>query len=172
MTPKRCAPTYTPSTTSPLTARQAGSEALAIGGGKDFPRTDAARREWIARLQDETHLSEDRLGTLLDRYGTRAEPVARFSADAPDEPLSHHGGYSRREIEFVIEHERVVHLDDLVLRRTALALLGELTPGLLDELAGIMAAPMAWPEQAAAEETARARRILQERHGIDLAPAG
>jgi len=42
----------------------------------------------------------------------------------PDAPLACHAGYSRREIEFLALNERVVHLDDLILRRTLMALLG------------------------------------------------
>ena len=148
--------------------RQSGTEGLAIGGGKEFPRTGEARRTWLARLGDDTGLPKDRLATLLDRYGTRAETIAQFLTESPDEPLSHHEGYTRREIESIIQHERVTHLDDLVLRRTALALLGELTLALLDELAGIMATTRPWSAERVAEEKTRTLRILHDRHGIDI----
>jgi len=153
-------------------SRRAGSEDLAIGGGKDYPDTGPACRAWLARLHEKTGLSHERLATLLERYGTRAEAVADYLADAEDSPLAHHAAYTRREIAFMTQHECAVHLDDVVLRRTALALLGDLTPGLLEELAGVMAGALAWSKEEVAQELARTHRILKNRHGIDLASAG
>ena len=74
---------------------------LAIGGGKDYPQDEPAKQRWLARLHEGTGLPPERLATLLHRYGTRAEAVAEFLAGGPDEPLRHHAGYSRREIEFL-----------------------------------------------------------------------
>jgi glycerol-3-phosphate dehydrogenase len=141
---------------------------MAIGGGKDFPQTDAARNQWLARLQHQAHLSLERLDTLLQRYGTRAEQVAAFLVAGPDIPLMHHPGYSRREIEFLICQERVVHLDDLILRRTSITLQGELTNSLLEELAATMAQLQHWSKVETYEEIERTLTILQERHGLSL----
>jgi len=150
--------------------RRASSEGLAIGGGKDFHRTDEARGEWLARLRQETGLAEARLSTLLERYGSRAEEMAAFCADGPDSALRHHAGYSAREIEWVVRCERALHLDDLVLRRTAMALLGELTHDLAEELASIMADVHSWSPERTRDEVRRAAELLRDRCGIDLAP--
>jgi glycerol-3-phosphate dehydrogenase len=150
--------------------RRATTERLAIGGGKDFPTGKDARGQWLARLEQQTHLPPDRLGTLLDRYGTRAEAVAEFLLDGADEALRHHQGYTRREIEFMVCHERVEHLDDLVLRRTAVALLGELTSELLDELAAVTAEVRAWSKEETDRETRRTAEILRDRFGVRIDP--
>jgi glycerol-3-phosphate dehydrogenase len=151
-------------------ARQAGTEDLPIGGGKDFPKSDEATRAWLERLEQRTGLPEQRLSVLLDRYGTRAEQVAAFLAGGPDRALSHHPGYTRREIEFLVRHEGVVHLDDLLLRRTAIALLGELTSELMAELAELVAELLAWSEQQAAEDVDRTLAILRDKHRVEIAP--
>jgi glycerol-3-phosphate dehydrogenase len=78
-----------------------------IGGGKGYPR-----------MPEGNGLPPERLATLLDRYGTGADRVAAFLQAGPDAPLAGHAGYSRREIEFMARNERVIHLDDLILRRT------------------------------------------------------
>lgn len=148
--------------------RRAGTEGLAIGGGKDFPESDQAKRQWLARLRRQTHLGEERLLVLLERYGGRAEQVAAFLADAPDRPLAHHDGYSYREIEFLIRCERVVHPDDLLLRRTTIALLGELSRELLEELLALMASLLHWSHQETHSEKDRVLNILREKHGIDF----
>jgi glycerol-3-phosphate dehydrogenase len=150
-----------------------GTEEVPIGGGKDYPTGDDARRAWLGRLQQQTGLAQERLVVLLDRYGTRAQQVAGFLTEGADRPLEHHAGYSRREIEFIIRHEGVVHLDDLLLRRTAIALLGELTNELLAEIAQIAAGLKQWSDEQTRKEIDRAAEILRTKHRIDLQrPAG
>lgn len=146
--------------------RRARSDALPIGGGRGYPATDAERRRWLATLREWTGLPHERLATLLDRYGTRAEAVAAFLAEDHDAPLRHHPGYSRREIAFLAARERVVLLDDLVLRRTSLALLDQLGHDLLAELAAIVAAALGWSEEATRGEIERTALLLERDHGV------
>jgi glycerol-3-phosphate dehydrogenase len=68
----------------------------------------------------------------------------------------------------ILATEAVVHLDDLLLRRTPLALYGFLDGKKFTALAALAAATLGWDAARLAEETARARRILAERHGIRL----
>jgi len=150
--------------------RKVNTESIAVGGGKDFPGTDEAKAQWLARLAESTGLDEARLAELLSRYGTRAEQVAAFCTAQDDRALQHHQTYTVREIQYIIANERVLHLDDLLLRRTAIALLGHLTADrkLLDELLTILALAHEWsPEQTAAERQ-RTVDILRDKHAIDL----
>lgn len=149
--------------------RRAATDQLPIGGGKDYPSDDEARGEWLGRLRERTKLSEVRLTTLLERYGTRAEALADYLVASPDQPLTHHDGYSRREIEFIVRHEQVERLEDLVLRRTAMALIGELNVDLLSELAQIVAGVRDWPEERTNDEIARTTDLLADRFGVRLA---
>jgi glycerol-3-phosphate dehydrogenase len=135
--------------------RVRSSADLPIGGGKDYPR-----------IPEGTALPQMRLMTLLERYGTGAESVAAYLQAGPDAPLACHAGYSRREIEFMALNERVVHLDDLVLRRTLMSLLGEVNRPLLVELATIVSPVLQWPQQKAAAEIDRTVQILEKVHGV------
>jgi glycerol-3-phosphate dehydrogenase len=128
---------------------------LPIGGGKGYPRTPEG-----------TGLPHERLETLVDRYGTGADRVAAYLEAGPDAPLAGHAGYSRREIEFLARHERVVHLDDLILRRTLMGLLGEVNRPLLEELAAIVAPVLQWSAQDAAAEVERTVGLLEKVHGV------
>ncbi len=139
---------------------------LAIGGGKGYPPTGDAREGWLARLQQETGLPAGRLEALLDRYGTRAGQVAAHLVDGPDCPLTHGPGYSRREIDFLVRRERVVRLDDLLLRRTLIGFYGESTQALLEELASIAAPALGWTPETAQQEVARTARLLMTVHGV------
>ena len=148
--------------------RHLASDDVEIGGGRGYPQDDAAMRRWVSSLAERTGLEKDRVETLMQRYGTRAERVAEFVAESGDSPLKNHPTYTRSEIEFIIRNERIVHIDDLVLRRTAIALLGELTRDLLRELAEIAAGVLGWPAERIDSEIKRATDVLLDRFSVDL----
>ncbi len=133
-----------------------------FGGGRDFPDD---RGDWLRRLTATTGLAEDRAATLFSRYGTDAAEVARFIAVAPDRMLPH-AGYSARELIFVIRGEAVEHLDDILLRRTTLAITGELSLEMADAVLEILASEKGWSPQRAAEERTRFLTLMHERHGV------
>jgi len=63
------------------------------------------------------------------------------------------------------ECEDVVHLDNVVLRRT---LLGQLDRALLEEIAGILAEALGWSIETTQSEIVRSLRILEMDHGVRL----
>jgi glycerol-3-phosphate dehydrogenase len=132
---------------------------IPIGGGKGFDKAGTAGPA----------VRPERLQTLLERYGAGADSVAAFLQAGPDAPLSHHSGYSRREIEFIAGRERVVHLDDLILRRTLMGMLGEVSLPLLEELATIVSPVLDWSQQDAEAEVERTVQLLRRVHGVTLA---
>ncbi|MSU72686.1 MAG: glycerol-3-phosphate dehydrogenase/oxidase [Opitutus sp.] len=67
--------------------------------------------------------------------------------------------------------EAVVHLDDLLLRRTPLALYGRLTAEKFAAIAALAADVLGWDAARLAAEKNRARQILFTRHGVDVIPA-
>ncbi|MGR2753957.1 FAD-dependent oxidoreductase [Agromyces arachidis] len=148
-------------------SRIRSTEGLAIGGGVGYPTTDDARLVWIVGHGD--GVGRERAEVLLDRYGTRAEALVRAIEDRPESPLRGAADYSREEIAWIARTERVVHLSDLVLRRTSLAFTGAVTAALLDELADIVGDELGWDGPARRAEAEAVRRVLAERHGVALA---
>lgn len=146
--------------------RQVNTKEMAIGGGKAYPRGEEAQAAWLARLQAQTGLALPRLQTLFGRYGTRAEAVARFIAAGEDAPLDDAPDYSERELLFLVEHEKVAHLDDLLLRRTLLAMLGQVTGRVLRQAGQIMGAAHGWSAEQTEAEIQRTIEILVTRHGV------
>jgi glycerol-3-phosphate dehydrogenase len=73
-----------------------------------------------------------------------------------------------REAAFLAEMEKVAHLDDLILRRSLMAYLGQLNRPLVDELAGIVAEVLGWNEEQKRAEVARTLDILRDKHGVSL----
>jgi glycerol-3-phosphate dehydrogenase len=148
--------------------RVVSTEGMPIGGGRNFPVTDAAHRVWVAAHGDE--VGAERAAALLERYGTRAADVIDFVLEESDAPLAHNADYSRREIEFLADTESVVHLTDVLLRRTSMAFVGGLSEDLLEELADLIAPVLGWDADRRLAEVALAVDVLRDAHGVQLAP--
>jgi glycerol-3-phosphate dehydrogenase len=148
--------------------RKADTKNLSIGGGKDYPFTEAEQKQWIAALVAETGLSLDHIQGLFERYGTYARSVAVYTVAGEDSPLRFLPAYTRREVEFLVQNEQVIHLDDLILRRSLMGMLGEVNNAALAELADVVAPVLKWSASDKANEIARTAQILQQKHGVRL----
>ncbi|TAK10879.1 MAG: glycerol-3-phosphate dehydrogenase/oxidase [Anaerolineae bacterium] len=62
--------------------------------------------------------------------------------------------------------ERVVHLDDLALRRVPLGMLGALTEARIGRMADAAAGALGWDAGRKTAEMARLKGILEEKHGV------
>lgn len=133
-----------------------------FGGGRAFP---IDRSDWIRDLSESTGLSLDRAATLFERYGTDAKAVARFTAAGPDNLLPH-AGYSAGELLHLIRTEAVEHLDDLLLRRTTLAITGELSLDMAEIALDLLADEKGWPLQRKDEERTHFLTLMRDRHGV------
>lgn len=140
--------------------------ALEIGGGRAFPHTPEEQKRFLEGLCAWTGLPMQRVRVLFERYGTRAEQVCTFIAREEDQPLKSLPDYSRREIAFVGQVEKTVHLDDFVLRRSMLAMLGQLNLERLNEVADALGNALGWDERQKKAEVARAQALLGDRHGV------
>ncbi|MCQ4630203.1 glycerol-3-phosphate dehydrogenase/oxidase [Shinella sp. CPCC 100929] len=143
-------------------SRRVDTAERTIGGGRAFPKDGSG---WVRDLAALTGISTERAALLFERYGTDAADVARFIAAAPDHPLPH-GGYSVRELIHLIRCEAVEHLDDLLARRTTLAITGELSLAMTEAALGVLAAEKGWSAQRAGEERSRFLTLMGERHGV------
>ena len=61
--------------------------------------------------------------------------------------------------------ESVVHLIDVLLRRTDLAFIGAVTGPMIDELATIVGGSLGWTSEQCAAEVVATREILTTMHG-------
>ncbi|GAB4516244.1 MAG: glycerol-3-phosphate dehydrogenase/oxidase [Anaerolineae bacterium] len=145
-------------------ARKLSTADVPIGGGKDYPHNEEQR--WLAEHQLTTGLSRERLETLFSRYGTRTLEMAAFINAGEDAPLRARPDYSRRELLYLAEREKVVHLDDLLLRRSLIAMLGYATGDLLAEVGEIVQAALGWSDETTQAEIERAATLLEKRHGV------
>ncbi|GAB2510155.1 glycerol-3-phosphate dehydrogenase/oxidase [Paramicrobacterium agarici] len=148
------------------TERSVSTAGMPIGGGRGYPTTDAARTTWLAAHGDA--VSRERADVLLERYGSRAASVIDELDATSDTPLVNAPDYSREEIAYLVRTEHVVHLIDVLKRRTSLAFTGQVTDELLDEITPIVASELRWSDADAVAERAEASRVLRDAHGVEL----
>jgi glycerol-3-phosphate dehydrogenase len=144
--------------------RTVSTAGRAIGGGRDFPRTEKARRLWI---QENLPGAGDRAERLLARYGTRASQVWEFIEQGDDVPLVG-GDLSTRELAWMVENEMVARLQDVVLRRTSIAFAGNADADVLEELAEALSPLLDWDRARHDAELDQTRALLNERHGLQI----
>jgi glycerol-3-phosphate dehydrogenase len=149
--------------------RRCSTAGMRIGGGKDYPQDEAALDAWLTALHEKTGIDVDRLRNLFERYGTRASDIAGFMAQGDsDSPLVSKPNYTRRELVYLVRTERVIHLEDVVLRRTLMAWLGGFTDAVLREVADVVAEELKWSAERKEEEVRRTAQLLSERHHVKL----
>ena len=118
-------------------ARRASTAELPIGGGAAFPK-DAAGRQHLVRELAETAGGPEAVGErLLRRYGTRARAIAEAIRASDGRTLDAAPDHHVAEIAWIAANEQVRMADDILRRRTDLALSGRVTPALSDEVEAI-----------------------------------
>jgi len=147
--------------------RRTSTKGVPIGGGRGYPTTERARQRWLDRHAGA--VGRERAAALLDRYGTVAEQViAAIASDPADAPLRTAPAYSTGELRHLARTEAVVHLADMLLRRTSLAFLGEATRETAEEIADAIADVLGWD---AAARTAEVDRAVAAVHAAEEAGA-
>jgi glycerol-3-phosphate dehydrogenase len=141
------------------------------------------------------HIQEDRLGDIpvYSLVGGKWTSFRAFSEQVTDRALDFLGlprkadtrslpigagqdalalktdpRYTPSDVAEMAEREKIVHLDDLVLRRTLLAYLGQLTRPLVEELADSLGESLGWDGAQKKAEVNRTLEILADRHGVRL----
>ncbi|MCR6480218.1 glycerol-3-phosphate dehydrogenase/oxidase [Variovorax sp. ZS18.2.2] len=148
-------------------SRTASTELLPIGGGADLPADAAATERFIEKMTA-SGMGRTRAQNLLARYGSKALPLAQRLVASGDVLLQHAPDYSAAELSYLCLETGVVHLDDLVIRRTLLAIRGLVTDAALAEIAGIAAEALGWNAARAHKELRTCATALRERHNVRL----
>lgn len=143
--------------------RRISTAKLAIGGGRNFPK-DAARLDAeVTGLAACFSANPGTVRRLLDRYGTRAS-VLLLDCKGELTPLASLPTFFREEIIWICRAEQVGTLDDILFRRTDIALSGQLTQTVLDEIAGIAGETLGWCESRIGEERQTSRTTAARNH--------
>ncbi|MGY5777239.1 glycerol-3-phosphate dehydrogenase/oxidase [Rhizobium sp. LEGMi135b] len=149
--------------------RKTSTQQLAIGGGRDFPVNSNERASWIKSVAAKADVEASRVDELLGRYGTTAAAILTRPSDYSDsQRISGAQRHSALEIDWIVRQEMVVHLSDIVFRRTTMAIEGLLTIQGLREIGAIAAAALQWDTQRLAKEIDEVVALLSKFHGQTL----
>jgi len=118
------------------------------------------------RLVEDFHISPDRARHLMEHYGTQADDVAKFCQSVQDAPLLDDCPYTEAEIIWLMRTEFVETLSDIVLRRTALAITGQISDALLDCLGEIVAKERGLGQQEITDQKQTLIHELSEYFGV------
>ncbi len=136
-------------------SRLASTKELAIGGGLNYPKN--------SDLWSSSFAEPERAKILLSRYGMTALEILKAESNNP-RMLINTPSYSEQEINWIVEHEQVAHLSDLIIRRTHLAICGLLNAAGLFEIAEITGQTLKWDSVRISHEITTTRKLLLERH--------
>lgn len=145
-------------------SRQVDTADIPIGGGADYPQTETAQTAWIQQVAKETGIAEARIKTLFGRYGTRAKQIADYIAQGDDEIIT--ADYSQREIMFIVENEKATNLNDIIIRRTLIGLLGYIDAESLKKIGEAAGKVMGWTEDQTRKAVQETAQYLIEKHGV------
>ncbi|MDX8464645.1 glycerol-3-phosphate dehydrogenase/oxidase [Mesorhizobium sp. VK23B] len=149
-------------------SRRASTRDLAIGGGHGFPTDAASRKRWLDETVRRTGAMRERAELLLDRYGTTAEAILACEGAGPPTWIPDAPGYTTSEVEWLTRTEQVVHLGDVVMRRTTLAITGSLSRNGLEAVADVVAGVLGWSAERRLIEIKTTLRTLVSRYRLRL----
>jgi glycerol-3-phosphate dehydrogenase len=121
---------------------------LGIGGGRDYPM-GSHRDVLIEQLIEEYNLPDEVVSGIIDRYGCNRGLIQSVATGDGSQP------YRIGEFRYMCEYELVSHLDDIVYRRSTLALEGRASNEVITEIASIAAPLMGWDESTTQSEISR-----------------
>ena len=137
------------------------TESLPIRGGKNLPLTNSAKETYVKNLFTKYSLSEEYAKELLKRYGTNAVKIAEFIRNTQGNALLSIPNWNSGELVYILQNEKPLHLDDLFIRRSTIAWLGNATPAVIAEFAEIMAGEYGWSAEKKKEEIFRVETIIE-----------
>lgn len=144
--------------------RTANTTEIKIGGGKNYPSTDEKAAKFTKELAATTESGLEMVELLFERYGTL---ITEFLAkDKPLVFLKANSILTVNEIAYITENEKIVHLDDLLLRRTSIGWLGQVDEDSLNEITGICQKLLGWDDDKKNQEINRTKEIFQRNHNV------
>ncbi|MGD2026469.1 MAG: glycerol-3-phosphate dehydrogenase/oxidase [Anaerolineales bacterium] len=148
--------------------RKISTRNLEIGGSKGYPRNNTEKEAYFVRLKQDYQIDLEQIEELFEVYGTKTETLLQEQGAAASEPLKSIPDICNGELSYIVANEDVLHLDDLILRRTMLGKLGRITPDSLREIAQICAWVLDWSEEYTEEQIDRLNALLRHEHKMNF----
>ena len=144
--------------------RKVETSKVRIGGGKDYPASEEEQRQFVKGLAETTGSDQQMVELLFERYGTLIKEF--LTESQPLEYLRTNKILTINELKYIAEKEKIVHLDDLLLRRTSIGWLGQVDNDSVGEIADIAGDVLDWDETVKNQEIRRVKDIFKKNHTV------
>jgi glycerol-3-phosphate dehydrogenase len=144
--------------------RKGTTEEMKIGGGRDYPPTDLAIQAYLDVFSTKG-FEKGIVETLFERYGSTINEII---GTGTIEFLKSNPLITVNEINFLARTDKVVHLDDLLLRRTSLGWLGLIDEECLREISMLVGAVLGWSTDKKQNEIERVKALFLKNHGVTI----
>ena len=145
--------------------RKVSTADMKIGGANGLPTLPQEKKAFIGSFQNQYKTTKNRAEYLVETYGKKAAEILRGNEE---KIFASYPKMSVGEVEYLVEKEDVVHLDDLIFRRTMIGKLGILTEAGLTELAEICTGVLSWDQSQKKKEIKRVVQIMEEKHRMNF----
>lgn len=143
-------------------SRRVSTRDMAIGGGADFGDPPGLARALTTRFG----LSPERAAYLLETYGSGAVAVAEFCQARGAAALAPGLELTDAEVLWSVEHEFAQTVSDIVLRRSALAITGQVSMEIIDRIAAVIGTARGLTAEAVAAQKTALVEELAAYHGV------
>lgn len=140
---------------------------MSIGGGQHYPTSEQKKTEFLKKVSEDFNVEYTRALAMFERYGTKITDVLIFCNLVPDVPMESLANYSQREIIYLIEHEYVEKLTDILLRRTSISIKGEISNRVIDEVLSLLQKEKNWNDERASIERDEFKAHLLNFHQVN-----
>jgi len=147
--------------------REYGTRQRPLPGGSNVPDTPQGQQQQQRRLAERFHLSGAAVQAVWELFGGRSEEVLEQCGDLSAGTVSG-TNLPRAVVRWIIEHEWVTRLCDLVERRLLLVYQPRLKRDTLDDLAGELVACGRFPPAEVEAEVSACIERLQTKYGKSL----
>lgn len=144
--------------------RKGSTEEIKIGGGKNYPDSEESINAYLSKFV-EAGYDKNLVSLLFERYGTY---INEMLSNQPLETLKSNPILTKNEIEFLTKTEKVVHLDDFLLRRTSIGWLGLVDDSSLEEICDIIGETLDWSKDKREFEIERVKDLFKKNHGVTI----
>jgi glycerol-3-phosphate dehydrogenase len=143
-----------------LSPRACTTATTLLVGAEGFDDFRAGRGELATRWG----VALAQVDRLLGRYGTLIEELLQSGREDPSwlTPLKQAPGYLRGEVVYAVTHEGARHLDDVLSRRTRIAIeTSDRGLGASEEVSDLMATVLGWDGLTRTREIAAYREVVE-----------
>lgn len=147
--------------------RKQTTEQLHIGGGINYPK-DSEKAAYLQNLITTYKIEPSVTEMLFERYGTLVEKILAYYGKQEVDLLDRNNMITENEIAYIAKNEKIVHLDDLLLRRTTIGWLAQINHKNIEKIAATAGSAIGWSNAEIKNEIKHTKDIFEKNHSVTL----